>query len=131
MSHTMKAVAVLFGAISLLLSLSACGSDEAVRNDGIAELTSRGFEEVRFVKTGQFDNSAMMFTAQVGTCRLDIVRRHDGEFRYQDMPRLSEAERAALSDLPGGLPTSTVNASFIEAYSFNLGLGYCTPNGTK
>jgi hypothetical protein len=131
MVRIMKVVSVLFVAAGLLLGLSACGSDEAIRNDGIAELTSRGFTEVRFAKTGQFDNSAMIFTAQVGMCRLDIVRRHDGEFRYQDMPRLSEAERAALSDQPGGLPMSTVNASFIETYSANLGLGYCIPSDAK
>lgn len=131
MGRTMKAVAVLFVAIGLLLGLSACGSNEAIQNDGIAELTSRGFTEVRSARTSQFDNSAIIFTAQVGGCRLDIERRHDGEFRYQNLPRLSEAEQKALSELPGGLPASTVNALFVQTYSANLGLGYCFPSEAK
>jgi hypothetical protein len=126
-----RAVSVLAIATAATLSLSACGSDSKARDASVEELANRGFKDVKFMKDVGSFGSTMLFTGQVGTCRLEISRTENGRYQYWTLPNLSEQQQKAIEEKAGGRVVDTVNASFIEKYGADIGIGYCVSNAAS
>jgi hypothetical protein len=127
MNRFAKVVSVLSASAALVLGLSGCGSDSKARDASIEELTNRNFKDVKFMKdVGPFGET-MLFTGQAGTCRLEISRNDRGVYKYWTLPGVTEETQKALDEKAGGKLVETVNASYIEMYGVELGLGYCVP----